>query len=110
MPSLQCPQPRPGVLSIKAYVPGKSAAPGAGRVFKLSANETPLGPSARAVEAYRGAAEHLHNYPEGTARKMREAIGPSLGLSPSRVECCAGSDELLHLLAQGSLAPGAEAI
>lgn len=39
------PIPRPGVLSIDAYVPGKSAAPGATRAFKLSANETPLGPS-----------------------------------------------------------------
>ena len=32
------PQPRPGVLDIEAYVPGKSTAPGAARVFKLSAN------------------------------------------------------------------------
>jgi histidinol-phosphate aminotransferase len=110
MPTLQRPQPRPGVLSIKAYVPGKSAAPGAARVFKLSANETPLGPSPRAVEAYRGAAGHLHDYPEGTARKLREAIGRSFGLDPSRIVCGAGSDDLLNLLAQAYLAPGGEAI
>jgi histidinol-phosphate aminotransferase len=106
----QRPQPRPGVLSIEAYVPGKSAVPGAARVFKLSANETPLGPSPRAVEAYRGAAEHLHVYPEGTARKLREAIGRSFGLEPSRIVCGAGSDDLLNLLAQAYLAPGEEAI
>ena len=110
MPTSQRPQPRPGVLSINAYVPGKSAAPGAARVFKLSANETPLGPSPRAVEAYRGAAEHLHDYPEGTARKLREAIGRSFGLEPSRIVCGAGSDDLLNLLAQAYLAPGEEAI
>ena len=45
------PVPRPGVLEIDAYVPGKAGAPGAGRVFKLSANESPLGPSPRAVQA-----------------------------------------------------------
>ena len=45
------PQPRPGLLDIKAYVPGKSSAPGVAKVFKLSANETPLGPSPRALEA-----------------------------------------------------------
>ena len=39
------PQPRPGVLDIQAYVPGKSSAPGVANVFKLSSNETPLGPS-----------------------------------------------------------------
>ena len=38
------PQPRPGVLDIEAYVPGKSTAPGVAKVFKLSSNETPLGP------------------------------------------------------------------
>ena len=41
------PQPRPGVLDIAPYVPGKSSAPGVAKVFKLSSNETPLGPSAK---------------------------------------------------------------
>jgi histidinol-phosphate aminotransferase len=98
------------VLSIEAYVPGKSTAAGVARIFKLSANETPLGPSPRAIEAFRGAAEHLHDYPEGTARKLREAIGKSFGLDPARIVCGAGSDDLLNLLAQAYLAPGDEAI
>jgi histidinol-phosphate aminotransferase len=110
MSMLPRPQPRPGVLSISAYVPGKSGAPGVAPVFKLSANETPLGPSPRAIEAYRGAAEHLHDYPEGTARKLREAIGKSFGLDPARIVCGAGSDDMLNLLAQAYLAPGDEAI
>ena len=41
------PKPRPGVLDIAPYVPGKSSAPGIARVFKLSSNETPLGPNHR---------------------------------------------------------------
>ena len=45
MSVLQRPQPRPGVLAIDPYVPGRSTAPGVARVFKLSSNETPLGPS-----------------------------------------------------------------
>ncbi len=110
MSTLQRPQPRPGVLEIQAYVPGKSTAAGVARIFKLSANETPLGPSPRAIDAYRGAAEHLHDYPEGTARKLREAIGKSFGLDPARIVCGAGSDDLLNLLAHAYLAPGDEAI
>ena len=39
------PQPRKGVLEIDAYVPGKSSAPGVAKIYKLSSNETPLGPS-----------------------------------------------------------------
>src|SRR5688572_7690364 len=110
MPNLQRPQPRPGVLEIEAYVPGKSMAPGVGRIFKLSANETPLGPSPRAIQAFRGAADHLHDYPEGTARKLRDAIARGFGLDPTRIVCGAGSDDLLNLLAQAYLAPGDEAI
>ena len=50
------PVPRPGILAIEAYVPGKSAAPGVAKVHKLSSNETPLGPSPQAIEAVRAGA------------------------------------------------------
>ena len=46
------PVPRPGVMEISAYVPGKDGAGFSGRIFKLSSNETPLGPSPAAIEAY----------------------------------------------------------
>ena len=46
------PNPRPGVLDIAPYIPGKSTAPGVAKVFKLSSNETPLGPGADAIAAF----------------------------------------------------------
>src|ERR1700722_14332895 len=104
------PQPRPGVLEIEAYVPGKSKAPGAAKVFKLSSNETPLGPSPKAIAAYRAAADHLEDYPHGSARELREAIGRAFGLDPDRIVCGSGSDDLLHLLAHAYLVDGDEAI
>jgi histidinol-phosphate aminotransferase len=104
------PQPRPGVLSIQAYVPGKSSAPGVAKIFKLSSNETPLGPSPRAIEAYRTVGEHLEDYPDGSASELREAIGRAFGLDPARIVCGAGSDDLLNLLARAYLADGDEAI
>jgi histidinol-phosphate aminotransferase len=104
------PQTRPGVLDIQAYVPGKSSAPGATKVFKLSSNETPLGPSANAIAAYRAAGDHLQDYPDGSAFALREAIGQTYGLDPARIVCGAGSDDLLNLLARAYLADGDEAI
>src|SRR5712691_4313022 len=104
------PQPRPGVLDIAPYVPGKSTAPGVAKVFKLSSNETPLGPSANAIAAYRMAGEHLEDYPDGAATELREAIGAAFGLDPDRIVCGAGSDDLLNLLARAYLSDGDEAI
>ena len=104
------PSPRPGVLDIAPYVPGTSALPGAHAVIKLSSNETPLGPSPRAIEAYVVAAGSLSRYPDGSARTLREAICKMYGLNPGHIVCGAGSDELLNLLAGAYLGPGDEAI
>ena len=104
------PQPRSGVLDIAPYVPGKSSAPGLAKVFKLSSNETPLGPGPMAIEAYRACAEHLEDYPDGAASDLREAIGAAFGLDPARIVCGAGSDDLLNLIARAYLADGDEAI
>src|SRR5215510_10934403 len=110
MSVLQRPQPRPGVLAIDPYVPGKSKAPGVARVFKLSSNETPLGPSPRAIAAYHAVGEHLEDYPDGDSTALREAIGRAFGLDPSRIVCGAGSDDLLNLIADAYLRDGDEAI
>jgi histidinol-phosphate aminotransferase len=104
------PQPRPGVLDIAPYIPGKSSAPGVAKVFKLSSNETPLGPGASTIEAYRAVAEHLEDYPDGSASALREAIGDVFGLDPARIVCGAGSDDLLNLIARAYLTDGDEAI
>jgi histidinol-phosphate aminotransferase len=105
------PVPNPGILDIAPYTPGKSPVAEPGRkVFKLSANETPFGPSPKAIEAYKQAAEHLEDYPEGTSKVLREAIGRAYGLDPNRIICGAGSDEILNLLAHTYLCEGTEAI
>jgi histidinol-phosphate aminotransferase len=110
MSALKRPEPRPGVLAIDAYVPGKSSAPGVARVFKLSSNETPLGPGRKAIEAYMAESKRLHEYPDGASTELREAIGRAFGLDPARIVCGAGSDELLNLLAHAFIGPGDEAI
>ncbi|MCL2452086.1 MAG: aminotransferase class I/II-fold pyridoxal phosphate-dependent enzyme, partial [Alphaproteobacteria bacterium] len=109
-PSELKPRPRPGILAIDPYVPGQSAAPGAKKIFKLSANETPLGPSPFAREALCAFADHMAEYPDGSAKALRTAIGERHGLDPARIVCGNGSDEILHLLASAYMGPGDEGI
>src|SRR4030088_940034 len=105
------PVPNPGILEIAPYTPGKSPVPEPGRkLFKRAANETPFGPSPKAIAVYKEAAAHLEDYPEGTSRVLREAIGRAFGLDPNRIICGAGSDEILNLLAHAYLSHGDEAI
>jgi histidinol-phosphate aminotransferase len=104
------PKPRAGVLDIEAYVPGKSEAPGVAKVYKLSSNENPLGPSRKAIEAFAKAAQGLEFYPDGSSTALRQAIAMKYGLDPDRILCGTGSDELLALLAQAYIGPGDEGV
>ncbi|WP_306119560.1 MULTISPECIES: histidinol-phosphate transaminase [unclassified Roseitalea] len=109
-PRAPIPQPNAGVMDIAAYVPGRDkAAPGV-KLHKLSSNENPLGASPAAVQAYRGAADHLHVYPDGASHELRAAIARTHGLNPDAIVCANGSDELLGLFASIYLGPGDEAI
>lgn len=103
-------KPVPGILSIEPYVGGRSQATGSGPTFKMSSNESPFGPSERAIEAFRNAAGSMHLYPESSAAALRKAIGDTWGLNPDRIICGNGSDEILHLLPQIYAGPGDEII
>jgi histidinol-phosphate aminotransferase len=107
---MSSPRPRPGILEISPYVPGKSKASGRARAIKLSANESALGPSKKAIAAFRAAAKSLHVYPDGAAQILRAAIGARHGLDPARIVCGAGSDELLYNLARGYAGPDDEVL
>src|ERR1700747_1209480 len=104
------PQPGAAILEIDPYVPGKSHVPGVDKVHKLSSNESPLGPSPKAIAAVRALADRLDLSPDGASTALREAIARRYGLDPSRVICGNGSDELLALLAHVFLHPGEEGL
>jgi histidinol-phosphate aminotransferase len=102
--------PRPGIMKIAPYVPGKDSIDGKQTIAKLSSNEGALGPSPKAMAAYAKAAAELHRYPDGASDKLRQAIGRHYGLDPSRIVCGCGSDELINLLIRAYCGPGDELI
>jgi histidinol-phosphate aminotransferase len=100
------PLPKPGIMDIHAYVPGKASAPGITNPIKLSANENPLGSSPKAHEAYASADASLHVYPDPRTTIVRNAIAETYGLEPERLIFGCGSDEVFALLNQTYLEPG----
>jgi histidinol-phosphate aminotransferase len=99
----------PNVLEITPYKGGE-APTGPERTFKLSANENPLGCSPAATAAFAASGANLALYPEGSAKRLREAIAGHFGIHPDRILCGSGSDEIFQLLSRAYLAPGDEII
>lgn len=100
------PLPKPGIMDIHAYVPGKAKAEGVADPVKLSANENILGCSEAAREAYAGAAGQLHMYPDSRTSLLRAAVAERFRLEPERLIFGQGSDEVFQLLNQAFLEPG----
>ncbi|MDB5431735.1 MAG: histidinol-phosphate transaminase [Caulobacter sp.] len=100
------PTPKPGILDIAAYKPGRSKAEGVEHPVKLSANENILGCSDIARAAYVEAAGKLALYPDGHANILRDAVSAKYGLEPERLLFGCGSDEIFQILNQVFLEPG----
>ena len=95
---------RPVLDGITPYDAGKPLEAllrelGLTELVRLSANENPLGPSSRVVEAIRREAERVHLYPDGGSSAVREALGDQLGVSPAQIVVGNGADELIGMIA-----------
>ena len=98
------------VRSVTPYFPGKPIAEvqrelGLKKVIKLASNENPLGPSPKALAAFKREAAEVHLYPEGARPLLRQALAKSLGLSDAHVLIGNGSDEIIRLLCEAFLSP-----
>jgi histidinol-phosphate aminotransferase len=79
---------------LKPYVPGEQ--PRMADLVKLNTNESPLGPSPRALEAIReAAADTLRLYPDPQATALRASLAAYHGVKPEQVFVGNGSDEVL---------------
>ena len=84
----------PIVSTLKPYVPGEQ--PRMANLVKLNTNESPYGPSEKALQAIRAAASaDLRLYPDPVALGLRQAIAVRYGVSAGEVFVGNGSDEVL---------------
>jgi histidinol-phosphate aminotransferase len=106
---------RAAVDSVTPYEAGKPlealvAELGLAEVVRLSANENPLGPSPRVVEAVRREASSVHLYPDGGSTTVRDGLARGLGISPAQIVVGNGADELITLIALAAFEPGDEVV
>ena len=84
----------PLVHDLKPYVPGEQ--PRIEGLVKLNTNESPFGPSPRAMAAISAAADdNLRLYPDPQASALRQTLAAYHGVSPDQVFVGNGSDEVL---------------
>jgi histidinol-phosphate aminotransferase len=107
---MNAPIPKPWIMDIAPYVPGRSTTDDGRKVIKLSSNENPLGTSPDARAAFAAHTNDLERYPDAGAAALREAIATRHGLDPARIIYGTGSDEVLHLIAGAYAGPGDEVI
>lgn len=82
------------VHALQPYIPGEQ--PRMTNLVKLNTNESPYGPSPRALEAIaKSADDTLRLYPDPTALSLRQAIGASFNVPVECVFTGNGSDEVL---------------
>jgi histidinol-phosphate aminotransferase len=77
---------------------------------RLSANENPLGPSPRAIQAIQAEAARVHLYPDGGGTALRDALGRLHATAPESVILGNGADELIALTAWAAFEPGDEVV
>ena len=82
------------VGGLAPYVPGEQ--PKVADLVKLNTNEHPLGPSPRAIEAIRDAADdRLRLYPDPASERLRNALAHHHGVTAANIFVGNGSDEVL---------------
>ncbi|MGI6712166.1 MAG: histidinol-phosphate transaminase [Bacillota bacterium] len=104
------------ILNITPYVPGKPVEEvqrelGLQNVIKLASNESPLGPSKKAIEVMqRVAADGISMYPDGSHYCLKKVLAKHLGVGENNLIIGNGTDEILKLIEETYIYPDDEII
>jgi histidinol-phosphate aminotransferase len=102
--------PKPRKINIERYVGGLSRFKKIDKPIKLSANESALGPSPKAIEAFEKDKEKIFNYPESDSNSLRDIISKKFNIQSSRIICGSGSDQIFDFICKLFLESGDEVI
>ena len=87
-------------FNIEPYKPGKSKIKKFKNIIKLSANESALGMSPKAIKIISNKKLNLERYPDGKSEILRKEISKKFKCNPDKIICGAGSDEVIQMICQ----------
>jgi len=102
--------PKPINFKIERYVGGLSKFKKIENPIKLSANESALGPSPKAIQAFNNEKDRIYKYPESEADSLRQVLSEKYNIDKNRIICGSGSDQIFDLTCHMFLKPGDEVI
>ena len=97
-------------FNIEAYKPGKSKIKKLKKIVKLSANESALGMSPKAIKVISDKKLNLERYPDGKSEILRKEISKKYKCNFDKIICGAGSDEVIQMICQLFLKPKDEVV
>jgi histidinol-phosphate aminotransferase len=97
-------------FDIEAYKPGKSKIKKLKKIVKLSANESALGMSPKAIKIVSNKKLNLERYPDGKSEILRKEISKKYKCKSDKIICGAGSDEVIQMICQLFLKPKDEVV
>jgi histidinol-phosphate aminotransferase len=102
------------IRRLGGYTPGKSLrqAQRESRVncIKLASNESPFGPSPKAVAAMQAVLGETNFYPDNDAGELRQSLADKHQVKPEQIVVTAGSTSLLGIIARTLLGHGRNAV
>ena len=102
--------PKPRKINVARYIGGLSQLKKIDNPIKLSANESAIGASPKAIKAFERDKDKIFNYPESDSDSLRDVISKKFNIEPSRIICGAGSDQIFDLTCKLFLETGDEVI
>ena len=102
--------PKPRKIIAEKYVAGLSLFKSRRSPIKLSANESALGPSPKAVKAYNSIGKSFVRYPDSDGTFFRKVIGKKFRLDRNRIIFGSGSDQIFELVCKLFLNKGDEIV
>tara|TARA_B100000963_G_scaffold307829_1_gene283015 strand:- start:2422 stop:3498 length:1077 start_codon:yes stop_codon:yes gene_type:complete len=102
--------PKPKKINAEKYVAGLSLFKQKPVKIKLSANESALGPSPKAIKEFNKVSKNLKRYPDSEGTFLRKALANKFKLDPSRIILGSGSDQIFELICKTFLNKNDEVI